>query len=57
MNKTKGKGGTMGKETKLVRIIGNKAIYVKGNMIVAVDIDKKALAVLDYYKKIPVNDL
>lgn len=47
----------MGKETKLVKIIGNKAIYIKGNMIVAIDIDKKALAVLDYYKKIPVNDL
>lgn len=47
----------MRENTKLVKIIGNKAIYVKGNMIVAIDIDKKALAVLDYYKKIPVNDL
>lgn len=46
----------MGKETKLVKIIGNKAIYVKGNMIIAVDIDKKALQVLEYYKKIPAND-
>ena len=47
----------MGKETKLVKIIGNKAIFVKNNIIVAVDIDKKALAVLDYYKKIPVNEI
>lgn len=47
----------MGKETKLVKIIGNKAIYIKGNMIVAVDIDKKALAVLKYYKKIPANEI
>lgn len=47
----------MGKNTRFVKIIGNKAIFVKNNMIVAVDVDKKALAILDYYKKIPVNDL
>lgn len=46
----------MRENTKLVKIIGNKAIFIKGNMIVAVDIDKKALQVLEYYKKIPVND-
>ena len=47
----------MGKDTRFVKIVGSKAIFVKNNIIVAVDVDKKALAVLDYYKKIPVNDL
>ena len=42
---------------RFVKIIHNTAIFVIDNTIVCVDIDKEAMRIIEYYKKIAINDI
>lgn len=40
-----------------IKIIDNYAVFCIDRAIVCVDIDKRAMQILEYYKKIPTNDI
>lgn len=42
---------------KFVKIVGNYAVFCIDNSIICVDIDKRAMQILEYYKKIHINDI
>lgn len=42
---------------QLVKVEGARAIYVSGTFIIQETIEPEALQVLEYYKKLPANQI